>query len=121
MRTRRYSPTTVLTRTGQFLAAAAVAAGLAVVATPIAGAERSWDIEVYDKCMKDGGTWLDCCIFSGGDVSTTGQGCVAPLVEQSFPPPPPPRQVIVTPVAPVPKAPILPVSPGGQAPTAPMG
>jgi hypothetical protein len=120
MRTHRCFPITTLTRTGQCLTAAALTAGLAFAAAPIAGAERSWDIEVYDKCIKDGGTWLDCCIFSGGDVSTTGQGCVTPLpLEQSFPPPPPPRQV--TPVAPGSNAPILPVSPGGQAPTAPVG
>jgi hypothetical protein len=118
VRTRIYSFVAV----GKFVAAAALTAGLGFLAAPIAGAERSWDIEVYDKCIKDGGTWLDCCIFSGGDVSTTGQGCVTPLaVEQSFPPPPPPRQVIVMPVAPGSKAPVLPVSPGGQAPTAPVG
>jgi hypothetical protein len=122
VRTRRCYPITKLTRTGQFLAAASLTAGLAFAAAPIAHAE--WDIGAYDECMaKTIRIPADCCLDSGGAFGSDGVTCVAPhALQQQFQPPPPPRQVIVTPVAPGSNAPILPVSPGGQAPTqTPMG
>lgn len=125
MRTRRYFPITMLTRTGQCVAAVAVAAGLVLTAAPIARAD--WDIEAYDACLAKKGKTPpeedysgECCDESGGRWSLVLEHCTAPAALE-LPPPPPPRQVIVTPVAPVPNAPILPVSPGGQAPTAPVG
>ena len=114
---------TILTRTGQFLAAASLTAALAVAAAPIARAE--WDIEAYDKCIATNGEGYAaaCCGFSGGEFNREKWRCQAPPgLEQSFPPPPPPRRVVVTPVAPGSKAPILPGSPGAQGPTqAPVG
>jgi hypothetical protein len=121
MRTHRCSPITTVTRTGQCVAAAALTAGLAFIAAPIARAE--WDIDAYDKCIATNGEGYAaaCCGFSGGEFNRDKWRCQAPPgLEQSFPPPPP-GQVIVTPVAPGSKAPVLPVSPGGQAPTAPVG
>jgi hypothetical protein len=122
VRTRRCSPITILTRTGQCVAAAALMAGLAFAAAPIAGAD--WDIEVYDACMATNGEKYAhaCCDFSGGTWHSSARGsgnCQAALVQSA--PPPPPTSQIVTPVAPGSKAPILPVSPGGQAPTVPVG
>jgi hypothetical protein len=119
VRTRRCSPITILTRTGQWVAAAALTAGLAFAAAPISHAE--WDIGAYDACMaKTIRNPAECCLNSGGMFGSDGVTCVAPLsVQQQFPPP---RQVIVTPVAPGSNAPILPVSPGAQDPTqAPVG
>ena len=125
MRTLLYAPITILTRTGQFLAAASLTVALAFTAAPIARAD--WDIEAYDACLARKGKTPpeedysgECCDESGGRWSLVLQHCTAPAALE-LPPPPPPRSVIVTPVAPVPNAPILPVSPGGQAPTAPAG
>jgi hypothetical protein len=128
VRNRVCSAATTLTRTGQFVAAAALTAGLAFTAAPIARAD--WDIGAYDACLARKGIPAgaedysgECCSESGGNWSLQQVKCVAPPpIEESFGPPPPPRSVIVTPVAPGSKAPILSVSPGGQAPTqAPMG
>jgi hypothetical protein len=121
------SATTILTRTGQWLTAVALTAGLAFTAAPLARAD--WDIGAYDACLARKGKTPpeedysgECCEESGGRWSIQQVKCVAPApIEESLGPPPPPRSVIVTPVAPGSNAPILPVSPGGQAPTAPVG
>jgi hypothetical protein len=127
VRTRRCTPITILTRTGQCVTAVALTSGLAITAAPIVRAD--WDIGAYDACLaRKGKTPLEedysgeCCEESGGRWSIQQVKCVAPApIEESLGPPPPPRQVIVTPVAPGSNAPVLPVSPGGQAPTAPVG
>jgi hypothetical protein len=118
VRTRIYS----LVAAGRCLAAASLTAGVAFAAAPIARAE--WDIEAYDKCIATNGEGYAaaCCGFSGGEFNRQTWRCQAPpgLVESA--PPPPPKPVIVTPVAPGSKAPILPGSPGAQVPTqAPVG
>jgi hypothetical protein len=108
---------TILTRTGLYLAAASLTAGLACAAAPVASAE--WDIGAYDACIATNGEGYAaaCCGFSGGEFNRSTWRCQAPpgLVESA--PPPPPRRVIVTPVAPGSNAPILPESPGAQDPT----
>lgn len=79
--------TTILTRTGQCLVAAALTCGLAFTAAPFARAE--WDIGAYDQCIAIGRFWGDCCAESGGVVSHDARKCVAPAVVQSAQPPPP--------------------------------
>jgi hypothetical protein len=62
--------TTTLTRSSQVLAAAALIAGLAFGAAPIAGA--AWDQGSMDKCMAKSSEytwdvkWDICCTLAGG-------------------------------------------------------
>ena len=104
-----------LTRTGQFLAAAALTACLAFAASPPAHAE--WDIGAYDACLARKGIPAgqedysgECCSESGGNWSLQQVKCTAPPpIEESLPPQPQKPQI-----------PVNPVPPGGiQAPPAP--
>lgn len=76
--------TTIRTRTGQCLAAAALMAGVAFGASPIASA--AWDQASFDKCVKDTVNtassdrefqWLLCCQQNGGTPTKDdlGIGC----------------------------------------------
>jgi hypothetical protein len=97
VRTRLCSRITILTRSGQCLAAATLTAALAFAAAPIARAE--WDIEAYDKCIATNGEGYAaaCCGFSGGvwhKVPYPGHGgdrCEAAVFQSAPPPPPPPK------------------------------
>jgi hypothetical protein len=64
----------------RFLAAATVAASIAIGSAAVATAAPVWDIEHYDKCIKNGGHPHDCCINSDGIWN--GEKCVAPLANQ---------------------------------------
>jgi hypothetical protein len=101
--------TTIGTRVSQCMAATALIAGIAFGATPIAGAERVWDLDKYDKCLQD--LWLRnpnpprtqgeisavrqlCCQLSGGVLGppspTEGnRDCTAPAPEAENVPQPP--------------------------------
>jgi hypothetical protein len=81
---------TILTRAGQCLAAAALTAGLAFAAAPIARAD--WDIEAYDACIATNGEGYAaaCCGFSGGTWHGGRVRKCEAAVFQSAPPPPPP-------------------------------
>jgi hypothetical protein len=77
---------TILTRTGLFLAAATLTAGLAFAATPIASAE--WDIGTYDACEArtiSSSTPQDntCCSESDGRWNDKLGECVAPPEDES--------------------------------------
>ena len=92
--------TTIAVRVGQCVAATALMAGIAFGATPIAVAERVWDIDRFDKCMAPvtnseneltieqlDAAEQHCCRESGGDiVDNDGVGpsaaqCTAPPAE----------------------------------------
>jgi hypothetical protein len=74
----------------RFTHAALLAGGLAIAAsafghTAIASAE--WDIEAYDRCMEvnrvtnqppGGVADVNCCVYSGGNISDQTGKCVAP-------------------------------------------
>ena len=87
--------TTITAGIGQGLAVTALMAGIAFGATPIAVAERVWDLAAYDECVKKIDPKLSyeehhhqislCCLYSGGDwwmdESSGIQECVAPAPE----------------------------------------
>ena len=119
---RSTTPTKILTRTSQCLAAAALMAGVAFGATPIVSADRDgWEVQVYLKCLgKPPHSRSDveiCCAMSDGTVSYPGGhvrcGAPAPLqapTEPSGKPPgaPPPtegEQGPGVPITPVPVGP----------------
>ncbi len=92
--------TTIPTRVSQYLAATALAAGIAFGATPIASALPEWDIGAFDQCMagldpavKDGTLsqgeilqWqIKCCRTSGGNWDSIGAKCTAPPAIQPNP------------------------------------
>jgi hypothetical protein len=90
--------TTIATRVGQGLAAAALMAGLAIGAAGTAGAERVWDIGKYDFCMLSAPDIEDnpvayydyksyCCTHSGGDWDYDAQECFAPAPAENVPQP----------------------------------
>lgn len=101
------NPTTILTRTSHCLAAAALMAGVALAAQPIAGASpegfsncvnRSTEIGTFAKCCADyGGTLVDhsshkTCTFPAPTASQEGST-------------PPKARITVTQVTPRPAAP----------------
>ncbi len=78
MTIHRLSP--ARTVASQLLAAAAIAMSLTTAAQ--ASAERSWDIEAYDRCMANGNDVGWCCNGSDGDLTQDKPPkCVAPSAE----------------------------------------
>ena len=92
----------------QLLAAAAIAISLTTAAQ--ASAERSWDIEAYDRCMANGNDVGWCCNGSDGDLTQDKPPkCVAPSAEAQSENVP----GNTNPVGP-PRKPILPATPGSS-------
>lgn len=77
-------------RVTEYLATAALAAGLAIGAAATAGAE--WDLDEYDKCVNRfqgpiaelNNHLVGCCISSGGVWDRT-EKCVAPGLLENVP------------------------------------
>ena len=120
-------------RFGQYLSAIALMAGLAIGAAIPAGAERVWDLGIYDECMDNfpdarnkeqyNAQIAFCCANSGGDTTSDAEGwtvCVAPPPEaenvpgQSVPTEPPP--VLQNPPA-QPSKPVIPTPRGSTSGT----
>jgi hypothetical protein len=78
MTIHRMSPIRIVA--SQLLTAAAIAMSLTTAAQ--ASAERSWDIDAYDRCMANGSDVGWCCNVSGGDLTQEKPPkCVTPSAE----------------------------------------
>ena len=76
---------TILSRTGQCLAAAAFMTGITFAASPAASADPSSDRDIeFSKCGEQGGSFQTCCNWLGGtyhpsgDPTGRGDGCSFP-------------------------------------------
>ena len=81
------TPNTIVARLGLYVAATTIMAGLTIGAAATAGADRVWDLDVFDKCIASsetsGYTYFDCCWFSGGEWNDEIDDCVAPAPLQN--------------------------------------
>ena len=104
--------TTIPTRVGQYLAATALMAGLAIGAGAVANAVPNtgeWDIGAYDECVARGTNKRLCCSQSGGVWTNASDNppntCVAPSAQTQGTSPPvagPPPVVATQPPPPPP-------------------
>lgn len=76
-----------VTTIARYVMIVATAALTSVAVAPSAAAERTWDIEEYDRCMKPTNTITgsvgSCCNLSGGDLTQDNPPkCVTPPPER---------------------------------------
>ncbi|HEX9835165.1 MAG TPA: hypothetical protein VGA66_19150, partial [Mycobacterium sp.] len=94
--------TTIATRISRCLAATALISGLTIGVAATAGADREWDLDVFDKCIaneNNGYTYVECCFLSGGEWNDEIDDCVAPAPLQN------PQGQPSNPLIPVPRGP----------------